>query len=145
MPKSFQWDLRETAQDWLDSTLRQVIRDIFALRHQAEKTMSRQEVMMLDQELAGFLESDKLQSLVEESLDSQMAQIKVMQDVYEYYQKGGQMQDLTMPAQQAKEGQANMNTRLQQLAFNMSQENRMQLLQEMRHEQEVDYEHLDDE
>lgn len=67
---------------------------------------------MLDQEVAGFLEPAKLQVLVEERLETQLAEIKVMQDVFEYYQKGGKLEDLSLPAQQAKQAKSKMNTRL---------------------------------
>lgn len=60
--------------------------------------MSRQELALLDQELASYLEPSSVQSLLEEELENQMGQIRNMQDAYKHYQQGGQLQDLKQPA-----------------------------------------------
>jgi hypothetical protein len=48
MPKNFKFDLRESVEEWLENSLRKIIRDIFDIRLANEKTFSRHQLQMLD-------------------------------------------------------------------------------------------------
>ena len=91
MPKYFKFDIRESLSEWFDNTLMTIIREVFDVRLANEKSFSRHQLHMLDLDINQYFSTQNTQLLLDQQLAHQMSTIILLQDVCDFYKKGGKI------------------------------------------------------
>lgn len=85
IPEHFDWmDVRLKPEKYVKNKLQEVVDEAFQTRLQLEKNMTRNELLALDKVLTKYLEPEQLLKRLQESIESDYANISQTRQIFEH-------------------------------------------------------------